>query len=87
MTIFERPSADVTSVEKMASQKSGSNIRLGECSSTISKGMGACQEGRFRRACRLVRRGLSHLQVRLWELPPSRRGIYPFSQFRNSAGG
>jgi len=63
--MFERPFGDVTSVEKMASQESASNVRLGECPFTAGKRRDACQEGRFRRACRVVGWGLSYLQVRL----------------------
>jgi len=40
--MFERPSGDVTSVEKIASQKNTSKVRLCEPSSTADKGREGC---------------------------------------------
>jgi len=75
MAMFKRPSADVTSVEKTASQKRASNVRPCERLSMKSKGTDTCQEDQFRRACRLVRRRLSYLQVRLQGLRSGRGGL------------
>jgi len=43
--MFERPSGDLTSTEKMVSQKSASNVRPGKCPSTADKGREGCMPG------------------------------------------
>lgn len=67
VVMFDRPSVDTISTEKMVSQKAASGVRV---SIWYAEGLtdipSAYRGGRFREACWLVGRVIRRLQAELW---------------------